>query len=48
MPTCPVLRINVARYILTNEFRLDLTVLAPTAIQSVPTPENDVQEKGYP
>lgn len=39
------LRSNVARYVLGNEFRLDLTGPAPESIQSVPRPENDAQEK---
>ena len=39
------LRSNVARYILANEFRLDLTGAAPSSIQTIPAPENDAQQR---
>ena len=39
------LRSNVARYVLANEFRLDLTGDAPSSISAVQAPENDSQRK---
>jgi hypothetical protein len=39
------MRSNVVRYVLTNEFRLDLTGLAPASIQAIPAPENESQQK---
>lgn len=39
------MRSNVARYILANEFRMDLTGAAPASIQVIPAPTNDSQEK---
>lgn len=39
------MRSNVARYILANEFRMDLTAEAPAPIQEIPAPENDAHRK---
>lgn len=39
------LRSNVARYVLANEFRLDLTGDAPATLSTVPSPEIENQRK---
>jgi len=39
------MRSNVARYILANEFRMDLSAEAPASIQEIPAPENDAHRK---